>query len=491
MSSSYSISINGNTNDSKLVLKSNSGLITEGAAPAPASNGFLPDFESKMDAYLQSVLVDASSPCIGAYVERNGQVYNKAFGVVELSGVDMSVPYTVDTPGAIASSGKLVANIALYKAIEKGWLTGIDHKLKDLDPATFDKPFYQLVGLANDVSATLAGVSDEEITVTDTNGVTHRVEKILVEDLTVKHGMDEAIGLDTNPKFTHPNGSSASAAMKKLLEDANGNVPHSSKRTTMTMDEFINVYWGSGYLMKKPGDFDYGHGVGTVFMALWRYYNNVLYPDNSLNPVSIEHIMNELLTDFNAKVYIFHSDASGNHDPRLSTMKVVKPKDENRKYGPASHDQYATYRFVEHVGANMYMSQTHFGRVLSSLNNGGILDGVRVLPKKSCDELLYRANKDDYGFAAGMGRIGPFFDINILDINSKDPRTDSRNPDKTLNIWGLSNALVWSGARGTRHGILPTEKTCSYFANFQGGTPSKIRSIYFPDYQKIVNDSIN
>jgi len=469
-----SINVTGDSNDTNLVLESASAAITEGSGPAgPAgtngtnltAKGFLSGFEAAMDAHLQSILVETGAPQIGLYVERNGEVYNKAFGVVELSGVDMNVPYTVDTPGAIASSGKMIAGIALQKAIDKGWITGHDQKLKELDPATFDKPFYELVGLDSSASALLVGPSDELITVTDASDNVHYCEKILCEDLTVEHGLCEAIGLDTNPKFSHPSGTLASDAMNNLLRDADGNMPSADMRFELTMDQFINVYWGSGYLMKKPSNYDYGEGTGTLWCAIWRYYNNVLHPELSANPASLETIMNELLADFGVRVYIFHNDANGNADSRLSTMKVVKPMNPSKADPVTGQDLYSTYKHVEHIGSNMYMSQTDYGKVLSVMLNGGVKNGVRVLSKRRSDEHTYKSFDQENGeFLFGGKKFGAFYNINKA---SADYEGNIIGYQGQNSRWGLSSYFEWGGARGTRNGFLPTENTCLFYSCFQ------------------------
>ena len=380
---------------------------TRSASSSADGGAFHAERLKRVDQWLQGIVDAKRAPGVVAMIVRDGKVeYHKAFGVRNITG---TTPMRTDDIFRIASQTKAITSLAVMMLWEEGKF-GLDDPIGRYIPSFARQTVLTKFNQAD--STFEAKPAQRRITIRQL--------------LTHTSGLDYAdIGSD---EFT---AIYAKAGLTAL--GSNGNV------LATDIDKL-----GKLPLLHEPGErFTYSLGVDVLGrlvevasgMPLDQFFRTRIF-----EPLKMPDTWFELPAEKRSRLVTLHSDSAG------------KLKPANGSIGNLSADYPARPVTYFSGGGGLSSTTADYARFLQLFLNGGELDGVRLLGRKTVELMLTNQ----------LGSIDGTFGLGFA---LETPENDHRSVVS-------EGTFSWSGAFKTYYWADPKERLIGViYTNMTGGAP--------------------
>jgi CubicO group peptidase (beta-lactamase class C family) len=380
--------------------------VSNGAARSTGNGAFHADRLQRIDQWLQGIVDAKRAPGVVAMIVRDGKVeYHKAFGVRDITG---TTPMRTDDIFRIASQTKAITSVAAMMLWEEGKF-GLDDPVGRYIPAFAQQ---RVLTKFNPADSTF-----------ETDTVPRRIT--IRQLLTHTSGLDYAeIGSAPFRAIYAKAGLSAIGTEGALL--------------ATDMDKL-----GKLPLAHAPGQrFTYSLGVDVLGrlvevasgMPLDQFFRTRIFA-----PLKMNDTWFELPAEKRSRLVTLHEESGGKLAPAKGSLG-------------ASADYPARKVTYFSGGGGLSSTTGDYARFLQMMLNGGELDGVRLLGRKTVELMLTNQ------VASIQGAFGLGFAL-------ETPENDHRS---VVSLGTFS----WSGAFKTYYWVDPKERLVGLiYTNMSGGAP--------------------
>ena len=389
---------------------------TAAAAMKPATPALLPERVERLDAWIDQLVADREIPGAVVLIMRNGTVaYERAYGVRDLG---TGAPLRTNDIFRIASQTKAITSLAVMMLWEEGHFQ-LDHPVARYIPA-----------FAEPTVLTSFNPADSSYESRPTR-----------RRITIRQLLTHTSGLD----YADIGSEEFKAIYAKAGLTAFG-------RPGSTLAEDIDIL-AKLPLKHEPGErFTYGLSV-DVLGRLVEVVSGVPFDQflrtRILDPLGMHDTWFELPADRHDRLVALHSpDSSGTLQASHSAQGILHPDFPTRK---------VTYFSG---GAGLSSTARDYARFLQLFLNGGELDGVRLLGRKTVELMLTNQ----------VGELQPEFGLGFA---LETPRNDFRSPVSlgTFSWGGAFNTTYWADPQEQLIGLILTN---TYGARAALGDPFKV-----------------
>jgi len=366
------------------------------AQASPAALGFAPDRLARIDRVAQAFVDSGRVSGVVMLVMRHGQVaYQKAFGSADL---EARRPMTTDALFRIASQTKAITSVAVMALVEEG-------KLRLSDPVSKFVPSY--------ASTRVAGSSDTGLTLVPVRRAI-TIRDLLTHTAGISYGTDSLVREQYRAAGFGP-----AAGWGWYFADK-------AEPICTSIDRL-----GTMPIVKQPGaDFVYGYNTDILGCIVERV---------SGQPLDV-FFQTRIFTPLRMRDTWFYPPPR--EAARLAAVYQITEGGslERAPDGPLGQGDYIDGPRVSFSGgAGLVSSARDYARFLQMLDNGGVLDGARIL-SPSTVRLMTSDQIDTVYRARGLG-FGLGFEV-------------LTNPG-LAGEYGRAGRFGWGGAYGSTYWVDP------------------------------------
>ncbi|MEK7401109.1 MAG: serine hydrolase domain-containing protein [Gemmatimonadota bacterium] len=375
------------------------GTATPAAAAPTLKAGFSRDRLARMDAFLQSYVDSNRVGGAVALVLRDGQVaYERAVGWSDVEGRRRM---TMDAMFRIASQSKALTSVAIMILIEEGKI-GLSNPVSQFMP-----PFARTTVISRPDSGRTLIPASRQITIRD----------LLTHTAGISYGTDALLGPLYSAKALGP-----AAGYGWYLADKEELVCESMERLATLP------------FSRQPGEaFVYGYNTDILGCVVERVSGMPLdkfMETRITQPLGMNDTYFFVPESKRQRLVTLTMSDSTNH-----AMRAPEGARGQGHYLDGPRRNFAG-------GAGIVSTARDYARLLEMLRNGGELDGVRIMSRKTAELMttnqvgtLYSANGQ--GFGLGFSIV---------------ERVGADNTSHSVGTWG------WGGAYGSQYRVDPVER---------------------------------